>query len=637
IRELKLNGKIYKQEYEFILMDGSTVWVEYYSKIYPEKGWIVSAMVDISERKSLDNDLKEAHSVLEKKVEKRTVTLKIANGQLQQEINVRTQAEKELLQSKEKFYSLVTNIPGVVYRCASDKHWTMEFISDEIEKLSGYPASDFIKNAVRSYASIIHPDDSQMVEETVRESVNHNLPYTIEYRVKHRDGSTRWVHERGQAIKDKRGEVTCLDGAIFNITESKQAVEELEKTKDHLHNIFKTSADGILLTDNKGVITMVNEAVEKMLDYSRDELIGKHPRELVPKGKEYEAERKEFVKQLHEEGTVKGKELIFSRKGGRVVNVEQSVAFLKDKQGNVVGSIGSIRDITERKALESNLRESEEFLRKVIDADPNLIFVKDRSGKYIEISNSMAKLFGVTVDAVVGKTDLELAEIAKMSMREAKKYRLDDLQVITTGKQKFIPEESMTQSDGTIKWYQTTKVPLIRNNVSDYVLGVSVDITKRKRANDLLKKRERELEVKNQTLEELNTALKVLLQKKDENRLELEEKVLATMKTLVEPYLEKLTHLCPDARQQNFINIITANLKEIISPFSWKLSTGYLHLTTAEIQVSDLVKNGHSNKEIAEMLNISSETVSVHRKHIRKKLGIKNTKTNLRSYLKTIA
>ena len=298
---------------------------------------------------------------------------------------------------------------------------------------------------------------------------------------------------------------------------------------------------------------------------------------------------------------------------------------------------GVFRDMTERKTWGAKLQESEEFLRKIIYADPNLIFVKHRNGKYIEISSSLASLFNLNPDVVVGKTDLELAEMAKMSMEEAKKYRLDDLDVINTGKQKLIAEESMTLPDGTIKWYQTTKVPLIRKNVPDYVLGVSVDITERKRTIDLLKKRELELAVKNQNLEELNTALKVLLQKKDEKRLEVEEKVLATIKTLVEPYLEKLAHLSPDARQQNFIQIITANLKEVISPFSWKLSSGYVNLTTAEIQVSDLIKNGHSNKEIAELLNISSETVSAHRKHIRKKLSIRNTKTNLRSYLKTIS
>ena len=160
---------------------------------------------DFTERKKLEVDLRKVHQELEKKVEDRTANLKIANEQLQQEINVRTQAEEELWKSKEKFSSLVTNIPGVVYKCACDQDWTMEFISDEIEVLSGYPASDFIKNAVRSYASIILPDDSQLVEDTVIDGVNHNLPYTIEYRVINRDDSTRWVYERGKATKDKSG------------------------------------------------------------------------------------------------------------------------------------------------------------------------------------------------------------------------------------------------------------------------------------------------------------------------------------------------------------------------------------------------------------------------------------------------
>jgi len=328
-------------------------------------------------------------------------------------------------------------------------------------------------------------------------------------------------------------------------------------------------------------------------------------------------------------------ETVSLRKDGSRINVELSISSW-EKNGEYF-FCGIFRDITERKAWELKLRESEEFLRKVIYADPNLIFVKHRNGKYVEISSSLAKVFTLTADGVVGKTDLELAEIRKMSKREAEKYRRDDLQVITTGKPKFIAEESMTLPDGTIKWYQTTKVPLVRNNVPDYILGVSVDITERKQTIDLLKKREQELEVNNQNLQELNTALNVLLRQKDENRLEFEETVLATMKTLIEPYLEKLAHLSPDSRQQNFIKIITANLKEVISPFSRKLSSGYVHLTTAEIQVSDLVKNGHSNKEIAELLNISSETVSAHRKHIRKKLGIRKTKTNLRSYLRTIS
>ena len=413
--------------------------------------------------------------------------------------------------------------------------------------------------------------------------------------------------------------------------------ENLRESEDRFRKIAEHTHDGIIVTDTNGTIIYWNAGATRIFGYERNELLGKTGQVLIPKDLQPVTEdaRQEFLDEGSTEVMEHPIETEALRKDGSRVNVEISI-FSWERNGEDF-FCGVFRDITERKAWELKLRESEEFLRKVIYADPNLIFVKHRNGKYVEISRSLAKLFKLTADAVVGKTDLELAEIAKMSKREAEKYRLDDRQVINTGKPKFITEESMTLPDGTIKWYQTTKVPLVRNNVSDYILGVSVDITKRKQTIDLLKKRELELEIKNQNLEELNTALKVLLQQKDANRLEFEETVLATMKTLVEPYLEKLAHLSPDARQQNFIKIITANLKEVISPFSRKLSSGYVNLTTAEIQVSDLIKSGHGNKEIAEVLNISPETVSAHRKHIRKKLGIRNTKTNLSSYLKTIS
>lgn len=445
----------------------------------------------------------------------------------------------------------------------------------------------------------------------------------------------------GKTKKQLLNELNELQYRIAEPEDVEAKYREIEENFRESENRFRTIAentyDGIILTDVNGTIIYCNPGVTRIFGYEENELLGKAGHVLMPKDvySLKEDARQEFLDEGSTEAMDHPIETVALRKDGSRVNVEIFISSW-EKNGEYF-FCGIFRDITERKTWELKLRENEEFLRKVISADPNLIFVKHRSGKYIEISSSLAKVFNSTADAVVGKTDVELAEIAKMSMEEAQKYRLDDLQVINTGKQKFIAEESMTLPDGTIKWYQTTKVPLVRNNVSDYVLGVSVDITERKQTIDLLKKRELELEVKNQNLKELNTALKVLLQQKDENRLELEEKVIANMKTLVEPYLEKLAHLSSDDRQQNFIKIITANLKEVISPFSLKLSSGYVNLTTAEIQVSDLIKNGHSNKEMAELLNISSETVSAHRKHIRKKLGIRNTKTNLRSYLNTIS
>ena len=405
-----------------------------------------------------------------------------------------------------------------------------------------------------------------------------------------------------------------------------------------LEKILDTIEDGIIIVNLEGFLIDLNEKFADMLGYRKDELIGKHLMDISPCDiPEFSAEHATpMISKLESEGYVKNHESSYTRKDGSVIFAEVNIDSLQDIDGNIVNYVAAVRDITKRKVLELRLRENEEFLRKIINTDPNLIFVKHRNGKYVEVSNGLAIIFGTTPEAVIGKTDLDFARSGRMSIGEAEKIRADDLSVINTGKQKFVPEESITLPDGTLKWYQTTKVPLTRNNAVDYVLGVAVDITDMKQVVDLLRIKELELEVKNQNLEELNVSLKVLLQQKEENRVELEEKVLSTTRTLVEPFLEKLANLCPDPMQQNILDIINTNLKEIVSGFSRSLHSGLVNLTATEIQVADLIKNGRGNKEIAELLTISSQTVAAHRKHIRKKLGINNTKTNLSTYLRTI-
>jgi PleD family two-component response regulator len=115
--------------------------------------------------------------------------------ELEQRVLERT---AQLTASEERFRSLVGNIAGVVYRCALDEHWTMEFISEAVRTLSGYPASDFINNRVRSYASIIHQDDRAMVEQDVHKAVELFKPFVLEYRVVDANDETHWVYEKGQ-------------------------------------------------------------------------------------------------------------------------------------------------------------------------------------------------------------------------------------------------------------------------------------------------------------------------------------------------------------------------------------------------------------------------------------------------------
>jgi len=134
----------------------------------------------------------------------------------------------QLRASEARLRALMANVPGAIYRCAPDRDWTMELISDEIERISGYPSGDFIDSEVRTFASIIHPEDRERVEAAVFEACAAARPFVLEYRIQRADGDSRWVLERGQLVHGTNGR-TWLDGAIFDISAQREAERERRK------------------------------------------------------------------------------------------------------------------------------------------------------------------------------------------------------------------------------------------------------------------------------------------------------------------------------------------------------------------------------------------------------------------------
>jgi PAS domain S-box-containing protein len=158
------------------------------------------------------------------------------NGQIcvltvHNDITERRTAQVALAQSEERFRTLVDNIPGVVYRCAYDADWTMEFLGGAIEEVTGYLANDFIQNQLRSWASITHPEDREMVDQVVNEGIMLRQAYVIEYRIVNRQGNVRWLYEKGQGCFAEDGRLLWLDGAMFDISDRKQAEQELNQAK----------------------------------------------------------------------------------------------------------------------------------------------------------------------------------------------------------------------------------------------------------------------------------------------------------------------------------------------------------------------------------------------------------------------
>jgi DNA-binding NarL/FixJ family response regulator len=161
------------------------------------------------------------------------------------------------------------------------------------------------------------------------------------------------------------------------------------------------------------------------------------------------------------------------------------------------------------------------------------------------------------------------------------------------------------------------------------------DITERKKAEDALIKREQDLEIKSHELEELNTALKVLLKRGDEDRRELENSILKNVRELVFPYVEELKKKKLDSISAANLTILESNLRNVVSPFGHKLSSKFDDLTNREVKVADFIKEGKSSKEMAELLCVTESAINIYRYRLRKKMGLKR-RDNLKTFLSAI-
>ncbi len=195
-----------------------------------------------------------------------------------------------------------------------------------------------------------------------------------------------------------------------------------------------------------------------------------------------------------------------------------------------------------------------------------------------------------------------------------------------------------TKKDGSKLHAIMTPTPYFDSNGNfKGSFAIITDISKQKKEKNLLemrvKQRTRELENKTKSLEEVNTALRVLLKKREEDKTILEERMLLNVRELIIPYIERMREARLNDRQQGCLEIMESTLNDIVSPFLHRLSLEFLNLTPSEIQVANLVKFGKTTKEIAQILNLSGKTIEFYRKSIRKKIGITNKSINLRSFL----
>lgn len=323
-------------------------------------------------------------------------------------------------------------------------------------------------------------------------------------------------------------------------------------------------------------------------------------------------------------------------------------------------------ELEERVKTEATLRESEQLYRSLLESSPDPVVVYDIEGRATHVNPAFERTFGFERGELLGKSIEFVPEDSRAETRAAiesmlsghtiqlfetkrstKDGRILDVQISSrlysdrdgrpAGNIVILRDISAAKKiQEELRQYRDQLEELVAERTAELAetnARLAKEIEDRKRVEKKLRKREVELKAQSHHLAEVNTALKVLLKQREDDKKELGENVLSNVKELIGPYLDRLRKSRLSTDQTTLLSILDSNLNNIISPFISQLSARSIRLTPTEIRVANLVKEGNTNKEIAALLCLSKNTILFHRYNIRKKLGIKNKKINLQAHL----
>jgi PAS domain S-box-containing protein len=579
-------------------------------------------------------------------------------------ITDRKRAEEALRESEEKFRNIVESSPMGIHMYKFEPDGRLIFTGAN-------PAAD----------AILGINNTQFFGKTIEEAfpllVNTEVPgrfrracvkgetwqaEQIDYEDKQIKGAFE-VH----AFQTAPGKMAAM---FLDITHRKQTEEKLKKSENFLQNIFDAIQDGISVLDKDLNIIRINNTMEKWYSHTMP-FKGKKCYEFYH-GRTKRCKICPSIRAL-EKGSLQMDIVPLVESGESVGWLELYSFPILDADGIPSGIVEYVRNITERMEAEQALRESEQRFRTVADFTYDWESWIAPDGTYLYVSPSCQRITGYGAHEFL--LDAKLLEKIvhpdehKLLVRHLKEEIVSinaqtiEFRIITSsGDERWIAHicQPVYGDDGSFLGRRASNRDITEKKQGETALRrahdelekrvqertaelmktnkeLKAEIFNRKKAEKALKQRGGELEIKTIGLEEANTALKVLLRQREEDKIELEEKVLLNVRELVLPYLEKLKMKKLGEKQRAYIGIIESNLNDIVSPFVHGLSSKLIKLSPTELQVSNLIKQGNTTKEIAEIMNLATSTIDFHRNNIRKKFGIKNKKTNLRTYLSSFS
>jgi two-component system, NtrC family, sensor kinase len=502
-------------------------------------------------------------------------------------------------------------------------------INSSFKKTLGYTQREFLKNP---FIKFVHDDDVEKTKKALADAVKGKKEIYIVNRYKCKDDSYKWIEWKVSVIvKENKFIAVGRD-----ITDGKQAQEALLKSEEKYRRLFESLVDVFYQADSSGKITMVSPSITKAAGYKPEEVIGSYLKDYYVNPDE----RNKFSELISTNGFVENFEVQMKKKDGSVLWASVNASLSMDQEGSVVGVEGIARDITERIKDEEVLRVSKERFRSLTEVTSDWIWEVDKNGFYTYSSPKLFDILGYNTEEIIGKTPFDF-----MPPPEADRLFKIFNDIRASQKSFDCLENINLHKNGHSVILETSGVPIFDTNgkFTGY-RGIDRDITQRKRVQEELQKahdelenrveeRTKELEIEKSNLNEANIALQVLLDKRHEDKKEMEENVLTNAKEMMIPYFEKIRKTKLNVHQKTILSILESYLNEIVSPFTRKTSRAYLNLTPSEIEVANLIRHGRTSKEIADIMSLSLRTIYNHRKSIRKKLEIEDKKTNLRSYL----
>ena len=432
------------------------------------------------------------------------------SAQLKNDDTDREDGSSFLLSSEKLYQTLVANIPGAVYRCSCDfddpqgvVKWTIGFLSEAIQEISGYPSSDFINDRVRSFASIIHPEDRSRVEDTIRKSIASKWPYILEYRIVRADGKICWVYEKGQAVSDeveeRQGsllsavasvspmsssvsEAIYLHGVILDITDRKQAQSELRNTQEFLNAVLQNLPISVFIKDAvEQRFIYWNHASEELLGYSSDEVLGNNAADLfdTEQANYFQAQDLEVFATRKCVDTPE-ETIQLPHRGKRILHTKKVPLF--DEAGAPKYIVGIAQDITESKRIETELSR----LALVAQKTQNGVIIADPEGCIEWVNEAFTLISGYTLAEIQRKKPGDVLQgvqtdpltIAQMRSALATRQPLDR-------------EIYNYTKDGKGYWVALSIAPIYQENGKlEGFIAVQTDVTDRKQTEEELRERE---------------------------------------------------------------------------------------------------------------------------------------------------